>query len=227
MRHHIATLTAAAVLGTIPSGASAHGAATAGDDTAGAPTTQEPLTDLIRRVRPSVVRITTDDALGTGFFVGRRLVLTAAHVTFPNRRVEVRSPGGGHGRGVVVWIDRNRDIALIRTVFSEPPLPLATAGIPAGTSVTVLGYPGGLPFTVTRGIVSGAHRRIFGRRDLLQIDAPVSVGSSGGPVLDEHGRVVAVIDLGLASLFGELQNLNFGVSSRTARAVLAAYRRNR
>lgn len=86
-----------------------------------------------------------------------------------------------------------------------------------GEEIYVLSNPEGLLGTISRGIVSGGTRTIKGI-SLLQIDAPISAGSSGGPVLNVYGEVVGVA----TGSFLAGQNLNFAVPSSSIRSMLAA-----
>ncbi len=99
--------------------------------------------------------------------------------------------------------------------IAEPPATLRLAsGVPAvGERIVVIGAPEGLANTVTDGIVSAL--RAIGDQKLLQISAPISHGSSGGPVLNLHGEVVGVSVMMLT----DGQNLNFAVPAAEVRAL--------
>lgn len=114
--------------------------------------------------------------------------------------------------------DAEHDVALLNLDLDGgnfPALPM-TESIPVlGTKVVAIGSPLGLSQTVSEGIVS-AHRDLDGHQ-LVQISAPISPGSSGGPVLNEYGRVFAIAT---AQLRGG-QQLNFAVPVRYAIQLLA------
>jgi S1-C subfamily serine protease len=148
--------------------------------------------DLLNRV----VVLKTRRGFGSGFFVSPEgLVLTAAHVVEGNR-VTLRTHDGAELKAVPVRIDTRNDVALLRT---EPPLsgarcmPLRADTAAGGAEVYAVGAPASLAlaFSLTRGIVSG-YPTVAGRR-LLQTDAPVSPGNSGGPIVDDKGVALGVV----------------------------------
>jgi hypothetical protein len=182
---------------------------------------------IARSAIPAVVRIVAYDAddkrlkQGSGFLVdGAQRLVTNAHVVQGAYRIEVVFANGRSMRSVpVVAYDSAADIALIalpRT--SAPSLQLDdTRERPAiGASVYVVGSPLGLTSTFSSGIVSGWRRR--GEQNLIQLTAPISPGSSGGPVLGARGRVIGVATASLS----DGQNLNFAVPARSVATLLAA-----
>ncbi|RMG44968.1 MAG: hypothetical protein D6718_08830 [Acidobacteria bacterium] len=182
----------------------------------GAPA-ERALQELAARVRPSVVEIigtveeTGDTSYGTGFVVREPgLVLTNAHVVAGVARPMVRTLDGALLASVeVIEAREDVDLALLRvTGWRAEPLPLRPGGIPpVGTRVVAVGHPRGYEFTVSDGIVSARRRLEEGGIELIQTTAPISPGSSGGPLLDLEGRVVGVCSLTLS----EGQNINFAV----------------
>jgi S1-C subfamily serine protease len=84
----------------------------------------------------------------------------------------------------------------------------------AGSAVFALGNPKGLERTISQGLFTG-HREIQGRR-LVQISAPISPGSSGGPILNSEGKLIAVA----VGSFSAGQNLNFAVPLAIVRTFL-------
>jgi S1-C subfamily serine protease len=87
-----------------------------------------------------------------------------------------------------------------------------------GSKVYAIGSPGGLEKTVTAGIVSAAGRRFLQIGDVVQIDAAVNHGNSGGPVVDEDGRLSGVVFAGIE----QFEGLNFAVPSARLAAALPA-----
>jgi S1-C subfamily serine protease len=177
---------------------------------------RQPLTarQVARQVLPSVVYIEMEGqggkpaCYGSGFFVIRTQILTNKHV--------VTCVPGGHGRVKLAGGERSYptghildmpdlDVALVEAEgLTAPPLPLDTARqLSVGDDIFVAGNPEGLEGTFTRGIISG----LRSEGGLLQIDAPVSPGSSGGPVVDSYGHVVGLT----VSSIREGQNLNFAI----------------
>jgi len=171
--------------------------------------------DVARRSFSSVVLITTQDvnrqplALGSGFFVADGVVATNLHVIGGAGSATARVVGQERTLHVtgIVGMDTLRDLALLRIEgASGQPLVLGDSrAASVGDVVYVVGNPEGLEGTFSQGIVSGIRR--ISSDTLLQITAPISPGSSGGPVLDAHGDVIGVA----VASFKEGQNLNFAV----------------
>jgi ankyrin repeat protein len=174
------------------------------------PVTRTPAaSEIARQVLPSVVLIAMEGGcFGSGFFVTASEILTNKHVVTCSGvgRGSVRIVGAPRPYPTkVIVADEDLDVALIEAEgLTAPPLQLDTSRrISVGEDIYVVGNPEGLEGTFTRGIVSG----VRAEGGLLQLDAPISPGSSGGPVVDAYGKVVGVT---VASL-KEGQNLNFAV----------------
>jgi S1-C subfamily serine protease len=120
---------------------------------------------------------------------------------------------------VVGW-DKAMDLALIKAeVKPDYVFSVADRIIPqVGDTVYAIGSPGGLEKTVTRGIVSALGRRFLQIGDVMQIDAMVNHGNSGGPVVDEEGRLVGIVFAGVEQFPG----INFAVPAERLAAALPA-----
>jgi S1-C subfamily serine protease len=180
-----------------------------------------PLTpaQIAARSLPSVVLIVVGDHLGTGFVIwpdGR--IATNLHVIVGGATITVKLPDGSQSSDVeVMAIDPDHDLAVIRVNRKGlPALPLGDSdGVHPGDRVVAIGHPLGLGDTVSDGLVSAVRDLGLGVK-VLQLSAPISQGSSGGPVLDEHGQVVGVSFL----VSKEGQNLNFAVPSNYLKPML-------
>jgi S1-C subfamily serine protease len=138
---------------------------------------------------------------GSGFvFAPDGLVLTNAHVVAGARGIEVLTTSGLSMAADVLGTDPHTDIALLRVVNSQP-LPVLELGsaraIRVGQLVVAIGNPFGFECTVTAGVVSALGRSLratTGRliEDVIQTDAALNPGNSGGPLLDSTGRVIGV-----------------------------------
>ncbi|HEX7358848.1 MAG TPA: trypsin-like peptidase domain-containing protein, partial [Bryobacteraceae bacterium] len=145
--------------------------------------------DIARAVRPSVVVITTQDQggnpleQGSGFIVASDgLIATNVHVVDGAYSATVELENGDVYDSVwVVAFDRRRDLALIRIkALNLHPVRLGDSdNLKVGEHITAIGNPSGLTDTVSDGILS-AQRQVDGIT-LLQVTAPISPGSSGGP----------------------------------------------
>ncbi|MDQ7006802.1 MAG: trypsin-like peptidase domain-containing protein [Acidobacteriota bacterium] len=181
---------------------------------------------LSRRLRPSVVEIlgtiesSGDTSYGTGFVLREpSLVVTNAHVIRGVAQVMVRTWEGALLASVeVLHVDEKVDLAVLRvTGLKLEPLDLAASSLPpVGERVLAIGHPRGYEFTVSDGIVSAVRRLDEKGVELIQTTAPISPGSSGGPLVNMEGRVVGVCSLTLT----EGQNINFAVPAREVGPVL-------
>ena len=156
--------------------------------------------ELAQRALPATVALRCRESGGSGFFVTEDLVVTNAHVLCPGgEAMEVTLSDDRKFVGQVVRSDKNVDLGLVRVTGAQAtPLPLGdVADLAAGDKVMIIGSPVGLDFTVQEGSISSLQRSAFGVA-LLQLDAKISPGNSGGPVIDARGRVVGVVVMKLA-----------------------------
>lgn len=184
---------------------------------------QQSAAEIASHANPATVTIlalsATGDTLGqgSGFVISPDgVVVTNWHVIESADRVVVRLASGElYDR--VQYLDAlpDADVALIQIAgFSLDHLE-GTSVVPnPGDPVVVIGSPLGLSNTVSDGIVSAV--RMLGGKQILQITAPISPGSSGGPVLDQQGRVVGIA----TAYLPEGQGLNFAVPVRYALGLL-------
>lgn len=164
---------------------------------------------------------------GTGFVINADgLILTNRHVIKGAKTTMVVVDSGKQKSAEVVAVDDEQDLALIRILKPDPDqayVRLAPTDTPPdGAECTVIGYPLidrlGANAKITRGIVSSAGRQM-GEVDVV-IDAKVNPGNSGGPILDKHGNVMAIVCMkSLASTTEESYGL--GISAGRIRRFLA------
>lgn len=186
--------------------------------------------EVAARSLPSVVAVVVTDVdknptgFGSGFFVEREVLLTCFHVINGAAAGYVKPIGEDATRlpiAGILAVDEASDIALLRVTKSSsiPTLPLGESDeLCVADRVFALGNPVGLEGTFSEGVVSSLRRG--DGFDLVQITAPISHGSSGGPVLNESGLVI-----GVSTAFVEGgQNLNFAVPSRLIRQLLSVRR---
>ncbi|MCX5685448.1 MAG: trypsin-like peptidase domain-containing protein [Planctomycetota bacterium] len=190
--------------------------------------------ELFKRASPAVVRIIVRDekfkeiGLGSGFFVSSDgILVTNYHVVAKARFATVVLPSEAtmFVEGVLA-LDEQSDLAVLKVNGKDlPTLNLLAKGeAPAvGARIYAIGNPAGLSNTLSDGLVSGS-RMLEPGLDLLQMTAPISPGSSGGPVLDANASVVGVATLGSRE---GIQNLNFAVPSGKVHDILAKARENK
>jgi S1-C subfamily serine protease len=153
---------------------------------------------VIKRAIPGVAQVETPSSKGTGFIIDKSgLMLTNRHVVGRFSEVKVKFNDGRELPASVVGRTSDLDVALLQLQglsknANEPSLPLCVRK-PAsvGEDIIVIGNPLGLQATTTRGIVSGV--RSDDGSTLIQIDAPVNPGNSGGPVINYNGEVIGIV----------------------------------
>lgn len=165
----------------------------------------------------SIAVIETKYGLGTGFVIGSGRLATNLHVVAGADSCTITLPDGKHpAASTVVAYDAENDLAILAIDATPPILTLAAPDdMRLGEPVVAIGNPLGLTATVSNGLVSG----LRGPNDspsVLQISAPIAPGSSGGPVLNEHGEVIGVATAGWRGG----ANLNFAVPSKFLRSLL-------
>jgi serine protease Do len=195
---------------------------------------------VVHRIRPSVVSIQAN----TSAPIGRRMrqvlrgqgsgvvvdesgyVVTNNHVIDNASEIVVILSDRREYTATVVGRDSETDLAVLKIDATD----LIAAewgdsdGLELGSAVWAMGSPYGLEQTVTRGIISGKHRRTADDRglanphqDLLQTDAAINPGNSGGPLVNSLGQVIGIN----TSIFGDtFQGISFAVPSSLAKAIV-------
>lgn len=147
-------------------------------------------------------------SMGSGFYVKKNTLLTNYHVLEGGRSFACKLIGQDKRfKGTrITHFSKSLDLALLEVDLEGVPIPIAKDGTAqVGDKVVAIGNPKGLEGTVSEGIVSGL--RPVEQFNIFQITAPISPGSSGGPVLNTQGEVLGVATFTIA----DAQNLNFAV----------------
>ncbi|ABE61878.1 peptidase S1 and S6, chymotrypsin/Hap [Nitrobacter hamburgensis X14] len=188
------------------------------------------VTDAVDRIGPAVCRIEPvgahrDAGLGSGFVIAPDgLIVTNFHVVGDARAVRVATPDGASTEGRVLGRDPDTDVALVRADghFSDI-APLGDSGrLRRGQIAIAIGNPLGFEWTVTAGVVSALGRSMrasTGRLidDVIQTDAALNPGNSGGPLVSSAGEVIGVN----TAMIRGAQGIAFAVASNTASFVIA------
>jgi S1-C subfamily serine protease len=187
------------------------------------------LKQVIAATKPSVVRIdvrlATGTAVGSGFiYSDQGLVITNQHVVQGSTRVIVTNGAGKQFPGDVLHADAATDLALIQVpgLAGTPALRVSSAQhLSEGDRVVAIGSPEGLTNSVSDGIISAVHRdiQVGGQtmKDVIQTTAPISHGSSGGPLVElRTGAVIGVTTAGSE----QGSNLGFAITGDTIMMVL-------
>jgi len=183
------------------------------------------VTSAVDVVSAAVARIDTDHGGGSGIVLSPDgLILTNHHVVSRSRKVEAMLPDGRSARADLIGSDAHSDLAVVRMVVDRPPLVCASladsSGVRVGQIAIAIGNPYGFHHTVTAGIVSAIGRSLRGRtgrliEDLIQTDASLNPGNSGGPLVDSSGAVIGVN----TAMIQPAHGLSFAIASSTARFV--------
>jgi len=183
--------------------------------------------DILQKARPAVVKVIVNDAEGKPLSQGSGVIITADGIVLTAWHVIVEA------KSVVVWLSTGKKVAVEGVVggseetdyallkVARTRLPIVPMGdsdkIRQGDRVLTLGAPLGMEASASDGMVSAVREFPDGRK-LIQMTAPVSPGSSGGPVLNMRGEVIGIASFVLV----DGQNLNFAVPINKVKPSLKA-----
>jgi serine protease Do len=168
------------------------------------------------------------EGLGSGVIYRRDgYIITNSHVVQDAREVNVAFADGSTERGEVVGSDPSTEIAVVRVDRDDlPAAKFAEGSLTVGQLAVAIGSPSGFQSTVTEGVVSGINREVPGRLtggrqeealvDLIQTDAAISPGSSGGALVDRDGEVVGINVAYLPPQETGAEGIGFAIPSDTA-----------
>lgn len=200
------------------------------------------VTSIYNNASPAVVEIdvtqqntsyfgrSLQEAQGSGFLIGFDsgntvgYILTNNHVVEGASTVQVKLKGGNTTSAKVLGTDANDDLAVISVdasaVSGITPLTLGNSStVTPGQMAIAIGNPYGLDNTVTVGVISGLNRSIGNLTGMLQTDASLNPGNSGGPLLDANGSVIG-INTAIESTATGARGIGFAVPSDVAKNVI-------
>jgi S1-C subfamily serine protease len=183
------------------------------------------VTRAVEMVGPAVVKLDVERGGGSGVvFTPDGLILTNAHVVARHDHPRVTRPDGRATTGDVIGRDAHTDLAIVRISTEGEPLPWATLGdsraIKVGQVAIAIGNPYGFDHSVTTGVISALGRSLRAQSgrlmdDIVQTDAALNPGNSGGPLVTTVGEVVGINTAMILPAHG----LCFAIASNTARFV--------
>ena len=190
------------------------------------------VSDVVAFASQAVVRIEIDLGdgrvrFGSGFIVREDgLVVTNMHVVDTNSVATVTLSDGVQKLGHVLVTDQKADLALIK-IDAENLTALEFGDsneLLLGQEIIVIGYPKGLigSATITKGLVSAFRENLFGLNSVIQTDAALNPGNSGGPMLDLSGKVIGVAQAKITNSEG----LNLGIPSDEVEPVVTTWMRS-
>lgn len=179
--------------------------------------------NVVRKLQPSVVTIETNDGLGSGVvWSAGGLIVTDAHVVGTNKRVKVDFADGKQVDGTVRATDEVTDLAVVQADRKDlTPAKFDTSLPVLGSLAVVIGSPLGFTNSVTSGVISGEGRTIPNSAqdsqslvDLVQTDAAVSPGNSGGALANQNGAITGIVEAYIPPSQGAV-SLGFAIPSAT------------
>ncbi|MGI9544474.1 MAG: trypsin-like peptidase domain-containing protein [Cyclobacteriaceae bacterium] len=163
----------------------------------------------ISNISNSVFKINTSSGTGSGFHIDRNFVVTNYHVIKGHREVAIEDQQQNRFHATVVFVNPDTDLAFLQPTgtFSAPSIRTGHEGtVVSRDKVYVLGFPFGMPYTETEGIVSSPQQMMEGRH-YIQTDAAVNPGNSGGPVVNSEGVLVGIT----TAKFEKADNVGFAI----------------
>jgi len=202
---------------------------------------QQATVNVYKRVSPSVVHIAVegssifDSGTGSGFVYDRQgHIVTNHHVVASERNVIVTFSDDTRAQAEVVGTDPSSDLAVIKVDVPEPllvPVDLGDSNsLQVGEQAIAIGNPFGFERTMTVGVVSSLGRVVpqennggyrFSIANLIQTDAAVNPGNSGGPLIDIQGRVIGINSF-IFSETGVSSGVGFAIPVDTVKRIVPA-----
>lgn len=177
------------------------------------------LQEIYQKAIRSVVSIVGDQSTGTGIvFDSRGYILTNYHVVADNAAIEVRLQDGSRYEAALVGKDQKSDLAVLKIEATglQPAEFGDSDALQVGDVAVAIGDPLGeaLRGTMTDGIISAINRNVTveGRvMTLIQTNAALNAGNSGGPLLNAAGQVVGINNMKMISLYSSVEGLGFAI----------------
>lgn len=143
------------------------------------------------------VKILLEQGHGSGVYIGQGLILTAAHVVANSKdgKVKIKTEGGNILPGDVLWMSKDRDVALVRVIGTTglKAAALSCATPEYGQMISARGSPGPVEFFTAWGHIAGTVKPFGPWLEAIPTDMTTIMGMSGGPVFNARGEVVGLV----------------------------------
>jgi hypothetical protein len=197
--------------------------AACGGASANAPRMRMSAREIVDQSSSAVVRIEAGDSkVGTGFVIDPKgIIATNLHVIQGEAEIKVRTKDGAQYPVMsIAGMDKDHDLALVRIYPKQALRPVRLGDsnqVSAGDKIYAIGNPLGVfDYTITDGLISQV-RPLAADLTLLQISAPISPGSSGGPLFNQFGEVIGVT----TAIITQGQSINLAVPANYLRPLIA------
>ncbi len=169
-----------------------------------------------------VYQVYTGGGTGTGFLIDAAHLLTNCHVVAPYREVAVEMRDKTRIVGTVMRLHPHRDLAIVKLARDVDGALMAISEndeLRPKQSVHILGFPVGLPLSLTEGVISHP-RQLLDEQYFVQTDAAINPGNSGGPILNAAREIIAVTTCKL----NQADAVGFGIPAADVRQFVADFR---
>ena len=169
--------------------------------------------EIYKQCGPATVEISATDGYdswqGSGFFIANGMLVTNYHVISGANKIIVKTADKKeYVVKSVMGYDENIDLAILAIDRDNTSLVISKDKVSVGQEIYTLGSPLGLTGTMSKGMISTASRDMGDGVDYIQIDASISHGNSGGPLVNSYGEVIGIN----TSSYVDGQNLNFAIN---------------
>lgn len=185
--------------------------------------TEDPTVSAVQRAQPATVRVITNSGSGSGVIISEEgYIVTNNHVVEGARQFAVDYARGERIPATLVGTAPEFDLAVLKV---DGPVPAVVAwgdssALPLGGQVIAIGSAlGDYQNTVTVGILSGVNRSLGNLQGLLQTDAAINHGNSGGPLINRNGEVIGINTMVVRGGQSEAEGLGFAIPSNIANGI--------
>lgn len=163
--------------------------------------------EVYAKCSDATVQVNTDLGLGSGFFISSGKIVTNYHVIEGASSIKVQlNDERTYDVEYILGYSKELDIAILSIPIETEYLPINSYSLKAGETIYAIGSPLGLTNTFTNGIISNISR-IDNNVEYIQVNAAITNGNSGGPLINAYGEVIGINSMGI-----EGKDLNFAIN---------------